>query len=74
MDSNLFRGWAQFVPPATMGVAMRLYASQELAERHPVIYNLVISNVAGPELPAVLPRRQDRGDVPARARCSMVPA
>jgi len=51
MDSNLFRGWAQFVPPATIGMAMRLYASQELADRHPVIYNLVISNVAGPNLP-----------------------
>lgn len=51
MDSNLFRGWAQFVPPATIGVAMRLYASQELADRHPVIYNLVISNVAGPDFP-----------------------
>ncbi|PXW35685.1 UNVERIFIED_CONTAM: WS/DGAT/MGAT family acyltransferase [Williamsia faeni] len=51
MDSNLFRGWAQFVPPATMGVAMRLYASQDLAEKHPVLYNLVISNVAGPDFP-----------------------
>lgn len=51
MDSNLLRGWAQFVPPATLGMAMKLYASQELAERHPVIYNLVISNVPGPDFP-----------------------
>ena len=51
MDSNLLRGWAQFVPPVTLGMAMKLYSSQELAERHPVIYNLVISNVPGPDFP-----------------------
>jgi hypothetical protein len=32
-------------------MAMKLYSSQELAERHPVIYNLVISNVPGPDFP-----------------------
>ena len=51
MDSNLLRGWAQFIPPATMGLAMKLYSSNELAEHHPPVFNLVISNVPGPDFP-----------------------
>lgn len=43
--------WAEFSPPHLFGVAMRLAARLRLAERAPVIQNLVISNVPGPPVP-----------------------
>jgi hypothetical protein len=30
---------------------MRLYASMKMAERHPPVFNLVLSNVPGPQVP-----------------------
>ena len=30
---------------------MRVYAGMKLSERHPVVHNLVISNVPGPQVP-----------------------
>jgi diacylglycerol O-acyltransferase len=37
-------------PPNTTAVLARFYTSLRLADRHPVIQNLVISNVAGPPI------------------------
>ncbi|UGT64766.1 WS/DGAT/MGAT family O-acyltransferase [Nocardia asteroides] len=48
---DFLQDWTQYAPPNTFRVAMRLYSSLELAERHPVVHNLVVSNVAGPPLP-----------------------
>jgi diacylglycerol O-acyltransferase / wax synthase len=43
--------WAELAAPRTFGLAARLYSSMKLAERHPVVHNLVISNVPGPPFP-----------------------
>jgi diacylglycerol O-acyltransferase len=43
--------WAELAAPKTFGVAVRLYSGLRLAERHPVVHNLVISNVPGPPVP-----------------------
>ena len=37
--------------PRTFGLAVRTYANLRLAEKHPVVHNLVISNVPGPPVP-----------------------
>jgi hypothetical protein len=42
---------AECVPGALLGGAARLYAGLGLADRHRPIYNVVISNVRGPEAP-----------------------
>lgn len=42
---------AQFVPPAVFNQAMRLYCSMHLADRHPAVQNVLISNVPGPPVP-----------------------
>ncbi|MBJ8345090.1 wax ester/triacylglycerol synthase family O-acyltransferase [Antrihabitans sp. YC2-6] len=51
IDANMLQDWSQFAGPATFGVAMRLYSKLRLADRHPVIHNLVVSNVPGPPMP-----------------------
>ncbi|MFC8526578.1 wax ester/triacylglycerol synthase family O-acyltransferase [Nocardia sp. NPDC057227] len=48
---DFLQDWTQYAPPNTFRIAMRLYSSLELAEHHPVVHNLVVSNVAGPPLP-----------------------
>jgi hypothetical protein len=47
----MLQDWAQFAPPNTLGLAVRLVAKLRLMERAPVIHNLVISNVPGPPMP-----------------------
>jgi WS/DGAT/MGAT family acyltransferase len=51
IGANLLQNWAEFAAPTTFSLAARLYSSMKLAERHPVIHNLVISNVPGPPMP-----------------------
>ncbi|WP_024796858.1 WS/DGAT/MGAT family O-acyltransferase [Tomitella biformata] len=51
LSASLMQDWAQFAGPSTFAVAMRAYSSLRLAEKHPVIHNLVISNVPGPPFP-----------------------
>lgn len=51
LGANLLQDWSQFAAPAVFGAAMRVYASLRLADRHPVVHNLVISNVPGPPVP-----------------------
>ncbi|WP_235736058.1 WS/DGAT/MGAT family O-acyltransferase [Nocardioides alcanivorans] len=48
IGADTLQDWAQFAAPRTFGLAMRAYAGLRLAERHPVVHNLVISNVPGP--------------------------
>lgn len=43
--------WAEFAMPTTFSLAARLYSRLRLADRHPVVHNLVISNVPGPPMP-----------------------
>ena len=51
ISAEALQDWAEFAAPRTFGLAVRAYASLRLAEKHPVVHNLVISNVPGPPLP-----------------------
>ena len=51
IPADALQDWAEFAAPQTFGLAVRAYASLRLAERHPVVHNLVISNVPGPPVP-----------------------
>lgn len=48
---DFLQDWTKYAPPNTFRVAMRLYGKLDLAERHPVVHNLVVSNVPGPPVP-----------------------
>lgn len=51
LGATLLQDWSQFIGQSVFGAAMRLYSTLGLAERHPVVHNLVISNVPGPTDP-----------------------
>ncbi|MBM7366529.1 WS/DGAT/MGAT family O-acyltransferase [Gordonia hydrophobica] len=51
ISADTLQDWAEFAAPRTFGLAVRAYAGMRLAEKHPVIHNLVISNVPGPPIP-----------------------
>jgi diacylglycerol O-acyltransferase len=51
IPAEALQEWAQFAAPRTFGLAVRMVAGLKLAERGPVIHNLVISNVPGPPVP-----------------------
>jgi diacylglycerol O-acyltransferase len=51
IGADTLQEWAEFAAPRTFGLAVRLYSDLRLADRHPVVHNLVISNVPGPPVP-----------------------
>jgi diacylglycerol O-acyltransferase len=51
IDADTLQQWAEFAAPRTFGLAVRLYSAWRLPEKHPVVHNLVISNVPGPPVP-----------------------
>lgn len=51
ISADALQDWAEFAAPRTFGLAVRAYAGLRLAERHPVVHNLVLSNVPGPPFP-----------------------
>jgi diacylglycerol O-acyltransferase len=51
IPADTLQEWAEFAAPRTFGLAVRMVASLKLAEKGPVIHNLVISNVPGPPVP-----------------------
>ena len=51
IPADSLQDWAEFAAPRTFGLAVRAYANLRLAEKHPVVHNLVISNVPGPPMP-----------------------
>ncbi|ATQ27640.1 wax ester/triacylglycerol synthase family O-acyltransferase [Rhodococcus ruber] len=64
LGASLLQDWTQFMAPAVFGTAMRMYASLRLAERHPVVHNLVVSNVPGPAAPLYFLGARIRGMYP----------
>ncbi len=54
IPASALQDWAELAAPRTFGVAVRVYSRLRLAERHPVVHNLVISNVPGPPVPLFL--------------------
>jgi diacylglycerol O-acyltransferase len=51
ISADALQDWAEFAAPRVFGLAVRTYANLRLAEKHPVVHNLVISNVPGPPVP-----------------------
>jgi diacylglycerol O-acyltransferase len=51
LPAEALQEWAQFAAPRAFGLGVRMVASLKLAEKGPVIHNLVISNVPGPPVP-----------------------
>jgi diacylglycerol O-acyltransferase len=51
---RMLQDWARFAVPTAFAAAARLYSFLRLAERHPVVHNLVVSNVPGPRDPIYL--------------------
>jgi diacylglycerol O-acyltransferase len=43
--------WAEHAAPNTFTLAARLYSGLRLSDRHPVVHNLILSNVPGPPIP-----------------------
>jgi WS/DGAT/MGAT family acyltransferase len=43
--------WAELSPPALVTAVARLYSSSRLADRHPPLFNLVVSSIPGPPVP-----------------------
>src|SRR3954468_19491837 len=54
IPADALQEWAELSAPKTFGVAVRIYSGLRLAEKHPVVHNLVISNVPGPPMPLYL--------------------
>ena len=51
IGADILQNWAEFAAPTTFSLAARVYTGLRLVERHPVIHNLVVSNVPGPPFP-----------------------
>jgi diacylglycerol O-acyltransferase len=51
IPADTLQDWAHFAAPRVFGLGVRMVSGLKLAERGPVIHNLVISNVPGPPVP-----------------------
>ena len=51
IPADTLQDWAEFAAPRTFGLAVRAVTKLRLANKGPVIHNLVISNVPGPPVP-----------------------
>lgn len=51
ISADTLQDWAEFAAPRTFGAAVRMVSELRLADRGPVIHNLVLSNVPGPPMP-----------------------
>jgi diacylglycerol O-acyltransferase / wax synthase len=51
VGASFLQDWAEHAAPNTFSLAARMYSSMRLSERHPVVHNLIISNVPGPPIP-----------------------
>jgi len=51
LGADTLQDWAEFAAPAVAARAARFYSANRLAERHPPLHNLIVSNVPGPPVP-----------------------
>lgn len=51
IDANILRSWAQFAPGTTMSTLMKFYGDRKLSMMHPPVFNVLVSNVPGPDFP-----------------------
>jgi diacylglycerol O-acyltransferase / wax synthase len=54
IGARFLQSWAEHAAPATFARAVRLYSRLNLADRHPPLHNLIVSNVPGPDFPLYL--------------------
>ncbi len=54
VGARFLQNWAEHAAPSTFALASRLYSRLGVADRHPPIHNLVVSNVPGPDFPLYL--------------------
>jgi diacylglycerol O-acyltransferase / wax synthase len=54
IGAKFLQNWAEHAAPSTFALATRLYSRLNLADRHPPIYNVLVSNVPGPDFPLFL--------------------
>lgn len=54
IGARFLQNWAEHAAPSTFALATRLYSRLNIADRHPPIYNVVVSNVPGPDFPLYL--------------------
>lgn len=54
MGDELVMRFGELAPPNTTAVIARVYSAFRLANLHPVVHNVVVSNVAGPPIPIYL--------------------
>lgn len=54
IDARSLMGFAEMIPFGLAGVASRFYSRTALAKRHSPFFNLVITNVPGPNIPLYL--------------------
>jgi WS/DGAT/MGAT family acyltransferase len=50
LGATTLQDWAEHAAPNTFALAARLYSSMRIANRHPVVHNVIISNVPGPPI------------------------
>ena len=43
--------WAEHLWPNSIALGARLYSTLHMADHHPVVHNLILSNVPGPSFP-----------------------
>ncbi|MBE1298723.1 MAG: wax ester/triacylglycerol synthase family O-acyltransferase [Alteromonadaceae bacterium] len=51
IDARKLMGYAEVIPFGLAGVAARYYSRANIAKKHNAIFNLVITNVPGPQIP-----------------------
>ena len=51
VGAQLLQNWAEHAAPNTFSLAARVYSGLRVADRHPVVHNLIISNIPGPPIP-----------------------
>ena len=73
ISADSLQDWAEFAAPRIFGLAVRAYAGLRLAEKHPVVHNLVISNVPGPPVPLYFIGRAGSRRSTRSARSSTAP-
>ncbi len=54
LGPGVLQDWAELADPMVFPAAARLYQRLQLADHHPPVANLLISNVAGPDFPLYL--------------------
>jgi diacylglycerol O-acyltransferase len=54
IDAKSLMGYAELIPFGLAGVAARFYSSAAIAKRHNPFFNVIITNVPGPQIPLYL--------------------